>query len=156
VVAWSSASIGSHWVRDEAEYARGENKLLPLSLDGVLPPLGFRQIHALEFKDWDRKADHPAFAALLRSFGQDRSSTAPSTGHKTSTWAKPGIVVLPFTSLSADKEIEFLADGITEDVITALSTNQHVSVAARTAALKFGRTSSTSFWRSSTTIRTSS
>jgi len=137
VVAWSTASIGSHWVRDEADYARGENKLLPLSLDGVLPPLGFRQLHALQFKGWNQNADHPAFAALLSSLGQDRSSTTPSTEKTKSTWAKPGIVVLPFTSLSTDKEVEFLADGITEDVITALSTIQHVSVAARSSSFAY-------------------
>jgi hypothetical protein len=44
LVAWSTASIGSHWVRDEADYARGEDKLLPLSLDGVPPPLGLGQM----------------------------------------------------------------------------------------------------------------
>lgn len=137
VVAWSTASIGSHWVRDEADYAREENKLLPLSLDGVLPPLGFRQLHALEFKGWDRNADHPAFAALLSSLGQDRSSAEAIAKTKKSTWAKPGVVVLPFTSLSTDREIEFLADGITEDVITALSTIQHISIAARSSSFAY-------------------
>src|SRR6516162_1549923 len=34
---------------------------------------------------------------------------------------KPSVAVLPFTNMSADPEQEFLADGIAEDVITALS-----------------------------------
>ena len=34
---------------------------------------------------------------------------------------KPSIAVLPFTNMSSDPEQEFLADGITEDIITALS-----------------------------------
>jgi len=35
--------------------------------------------------------------------------------------AKPSIAVLPFQNLSADPEQEFFADGLTEDIITALS-----------------------------------
>ena len=34
---------------------------------------------------------------------------------------KPSVAVLPFTNMSADPEQEFFADGIAEDVITALS-----------------------------------
>jgi len=34
---------------------------------------------------------------------------------------KPSVAVLPFTNMSADHEQEFFADGIAEDVITALS-----------------------------------
>ncbi|MEE8252157.1 MAG: adenylate/guanylate cyclase domain-containing protein, partial [Gemmatimonadales bacterium] len=34
---------------------------------------------------------------------------------------KPSIAVLPFTNMSSDPEQEFMADGITEDIITALS-----------------------------------
>jgi adenylate cyclase len=34
---------------------------------------------------------------------------------------KPSIAVLPFTNMSSDSEQEFFADGITEDIITALA-----------------------------------
>ena len=34
---------------------------------------------------------------------------------------KPSVAVLPFTNMSADPEQEFIADGIAEDIITALS-----------------------------------
>ena len=34
---------------------------------------------------------------------------------------KPSVAVLPFTNLSADPEQEYVADGIVEDIITALS-----------------------------------
>ena len=136
IVAWSEASVGSHWVRDEADYAREEDKLLPLSLDGVLPPLGFRQIHALEFQGWDRTSKHPAFAKLLSSLGKQQS-VAASPAPKTSRWVKPSIAILPFANLSTDKEIEFVADGITEDVIAEMSTNQHISVAARSSSFAY-------------------
>src|SRR5262245_33862249 len=42
VVAWSRASVRSDWVLDEASRGRDLRKLVPLSLDGTAPPLGFR------------------------------------------------------------------------------------------------------------------
>ena len=44
---------------------------------------------------------------------------------------KPSIAVLPFANMSADPEQEFFADGITEDIITALSKFRWLFVIAR-------------------------
>lgn len=44
---------------------------------------------------------------------------------------KPAVAVLPFANMSSDPEQEFLADGIAEDVITALSRYPSLSVIAR-------------------------
>lgn len=48
---------------------------------------------------------------------------------------KPVIVVLPFTNLSDDPSQEFFSDGITEDLITALSKFRSLSVIARQTSL---------------------
>ena len=47
---------------------------------------------------------------------------------------KPSIAVLPFNNLSSDPEQEFFADGIVEDLVTALSRFPWLSVIARTRA----------------------
>jgi adenylate cyclase len=48
--------------------------------------------------------------------------TAPSAeGSSLPLPDKPSVAVLPFTNMSGDPEQEFFADGIAEDVITALS-----------------------------------
>src|SRR5262249_26672106 len=44
---------------------------------------------------------------------------------------KPSVAVLPFTNMSGDLEQEFFADGIAEDVITALSRYPSLFVIAR-------------------------
>ena len=44
---------------------------------------------------------------------------------------KPSVAVLPFANMSSDAEQEFLADGIAEDVITALSRYPSLFVIAR-------------------------
>lgn len=50
---------------------------------------------------------------------------------------RPGIAVLPFANMSTDEEVEHLADGLTEDLITLLSANRHLSVAARTSSFAY-------------------
>jgi serine/threonine protein kinase/tetratricopeptide (TPR) repeat protein len=47
------------------------------------------------------------------------------------------VAVLPFANLSADPENEFFADGITEEIINALSQLPELRVAARTSSFAF-------------------
>ena len=47
------------------------------------------------------------------------------------------IAVLPFTSMSADAEDDFFADGITEEIINALAQINELNVAARSSAFSF-------------------
>lgn len=139
LVGWSAQSLGSHWVRDEADYARGKNKLLPLSLDGSLPPLGFRQIHALDFSGWDGEATHALFQELTRSLGSNSKShsPAPGTSPENTPALVPGIALLPFDNMSNDEELGFLADGMVEDIITNLSTVKHLKIPPRTTVFAF-------------------
>ncbi len=48
VVLWSKTSAGSHWVHDEAARGRDSGRLVPLSLDGTAPPLGFGQFQCID------------------------------------------------------------------------------------------------------------
>ncbi len=147
IVAWSEHSLGSHWVRDEADYARGQNKLLPLSLDGVLAPLGFRQLHAIDCSSWNGDATHPGFVGIISALGGEPRTRDElelsfpgkevTPGAPTLAIARPGVAILPFSNMSTDEEIEFLADGLTEDIITVLSHNRHLSVPARTLVFAY-------------------
>lgn len=51
-VLWSQTSVASHWVRDEAQRGRERECLVPLSLDGTMAPLGFRQFQLLDISGW--------------------------------------------------------------------------------------------------------
>jgi hypothetical protein len=53
VVLWSSHSIESDWVKEEAEEARLRKKLVPVLIEVVIPPVGFRTIQAADLTDWD-------------------------------------------------------------------------------------------------------
>jgi adenylate cyclase len=50
---------------------------------------------------------------------------------------KPSIAVLPFTNMSGDAEQDYLADGITEDLITALARLRWLFVIARHSTFAF-------------------
>jgi adenylate cyclase len=50
---------------------------------------------------------------------------------------KPSLAVLPFANMSSDPEQEFLADGIAEDVITALSRYPSLFVIARNSSFTY-------------------
>lgn len=50
---------------------------------------------------------------------------------------KPAIAVLPFTNMSGDPEQEFFADGMTEDIITLLSTVPDLFVIARNSTFAY-------------------
>ncbi len=50
---------------------------------------------------------------------------------------KPSIAVLPFTNMSGDQEQEFFADGISEDIITALSRMPWFFVIARNSTFTY-------------------
>ena len=48
VAVWSEASARSAWVRDEAAAGRDSGRLVPVTLDGSQPPLGFRQYQTID------------------------------------------------------------------------------------------------------------
>jgi adenylate cyclase len=50
---------------------------------------------------------------------------------------KPSIAVLPFQNMSGDPEQEYFSDGITEDIITALSRSPWLFVIARNSSFAF-------------------
>ena len=86
IVAWSAASVSSHWVKDEAAEGRNRGRLVPLLLDGTPPPLGFRQIHGIDLSGWDGRGSPAAFEDLLRSI--DLVAATPSVAPASP--ARPG------------------------------------------------------------------
>lgn len=82
VVAWSQASVGSDWVLDEAAHGRDLRKLVPVSLDGTEPPLGFRQYQAVDLSRWRGDSGSLEVAAVLRGIGavSDRPVAAAPRG----------------------------------------------------------------------------
>ena len=64
-------------------------------------------------------------------------AAASSTEKSLSLPEKPSIAVLPFTNLGGDPEQEYFADGIAEDLITALSGMRWLLVTARNSTFSY-------------------
>ena len=71
--------------------------------------------------------------AKTTAFAPTASSTAPAL----SIPEKPSIAVLPFQNMSGDPEQEYFADGIVEEIITALSHFRWLSVIARNSSFTY-------------------
>jgi TolB-like protein len=50
---------------------------------------------------------------------------------------KPSIAVLPFVNMSKESDQDFFSDGLTEEIITALSKNPYLFVIARSSTFKY-------------------
>jgi adenylate cyclase len=85
----------------------------------------------------DRKSnDHPSVAA--RPFdGAPRGDAIVAEKRHLPLPNKPSIAVLPFANLSPDPEQEYFADGIANDIITALSSYPSLLVIARNSSFSY-------------------
>jgi serine/threonine-protein kinase len=90
-------------------------------------PLGVSQAvrRALSRVPADRFATASQFAEALE------------TGARVASTPEKSIAVLPFANLSADPESEYFSDGMTEEIITALTQVPSLRVAARTSSFAF-------------------
>ena len=73
-----------------------------------------------------------AYAVQIKSLTTEKIEETSLTSHE-----KPSIAVLPFDNMSGDSEQEYFSDGITEDIITALSHLRWLNVIARNSSFTY-------------------
>jgi len=141
VVLWSSSSVESAWVQDEAAEGRDSGRLVPVSLGSAKPPLGFRQFHTIALGatagEVGAEAVRDLLDAISRTCGSARESEQLTTAKSEKPAAKASICVLPFVNMSGEPEQEYFSDGISEDIITDLSKVSALSIIARNTAFQF-------------------
>ncbi len=77
VVLWSKTSVHSHWVHDEATRGRDRRVLVPLSLDGSQPPLGFGQFQVIDLSKAKLNAKDSTVQRMLRAVAALHGEEAP-------------------------------------------------------------------------------
>ena len=127
----TSAALISSILRDTPKRVTQLRVELPVSLQRILERCLAKEIHVRYGSIREvRDALEGLRLEMDRSLGV---ATRPDTAPEAS------IAVLPFTNISSDPENEFFADGITEEIINALSQISDLHVAARTSAFSFKR-----------------
>src|SRR4249919_1718485 len=105
-----------------------------------------RKILPLEFTDLGaqtvKNIEEPIRAYAVTVQGEAASSAAtgassPDNRKPLALPDKPSIAVLPFQNLSDDPDQEFFADGVVEDIITALSRTRQLFVIARNSSFSY-------------------
>jgi hypothetical protein len=110
VVLWSRQSVESAWVQDEAAVGRDSGRLLPVLLDVIAPPLGFRQYQAIDFSRWSGRGRPPAFAELVKAVGA-KGSAKPGPAAAVHPSAAPK-VARRWAFLAAIASLLFAAAGL--------------------------------------------
>jgi formylglycine-generating enzyme len=64
IVLWSATSVTREWVIEEAAEGEERGILVPVLIERVRPPLGFRSIQAADLVSWQRDTSAPAFRRL--------------------------------------------------------------------------------------------
>ncbi len=78
IVVWSVHSLPSNWVSEEADEGKKRNILVPLLLDKVEPPIGFRSIQAADLSDWQLNQPSPRFKKLVQDINLILTGTLAS------------------------------------------------------------------------------
>ncbi|MEO8618872.1 MAG: TIR domain-containing protein [Sphingomicrobium sp.] len=163
VVLWSKNSLKSDWVQDEASVGRDQHRLVPLTIDGSPPPLGFRQIQCIDISRGGPKNGNPAIDRVVAAVGDilgkpqnisvrapirvDRrnailavgTAVAAAAGFGAWRWLGSGaadnsIAVLPFDNLSGDPKQQYLSDGLSAELRDRLSRNAAIKVVGQASS----------------------
>jgi hypothetical protein len=70
IVIWSERSWASAWVKEEALFARDQEKLLPIRIDNVSIGVPFYSLHTIDFQLWDGRLDSSEANSLVESLNQ--------------------------------------------------------------------------------------
>jgi TolB-like protein/Tfp pilus assembly protein PilF len=92
VVLWSKTSVASHWVRDEATVGRDRKRLVPLSLDGSDPPLGFRQFQVIDVSKWRGRHDAPEMQRVISAIALLNGQAPPAIARSGNGIGRRGLI----------------------------------------------------------------
>jgi TolB-like protein/tetratricopeptide (TPR) repeat protein len=105
IVLWSRNSVASDWVLDEAARGRDLKKLVPLSIDGTEPPLGFRQYQSINLGSSDGHVSEATMQAVLRAVlplaGREAVPRTTTTASAPANASRRGLLLAGGTMVAA-------------------------------------------------------
>ena len=146
LVIWSADAAKSEWVLSEANRAREARKLVQVSIDRVRLPMPFDQIQCADLAGWSGEAAHPGWRKALESVvelvGAAAASLAGRAGETRPAASlqlpdKPSIAVLPFSDPTGAVEGDYFADGMVDEIVSALTRFPSLFVIASGSSLSY-------------------
>jgi len=126
VVVWSAEAVKSHWVRSEADRARTDAKIVQVRVDPTRLPMPFDQIECADLDAWNGDLANAEWRKVEAGVAHLVGRTGePGRRPAIATPDRPSIALMPFRNITPAKDAEYLADAVSEDIITALS-RQHL------------------------------
>jgi len=119
-------------IRDPSPVAQAPNDTMPGRLREIIA-------HCLEKEPERRLQSADDLALTLKSMLRDSEAVPPpgGSGARTLRPRRLSLAVLPFENAEPDSEMEYLSDGITEDVINTLSQVPKLRLVPRGVAFRF-------------------
>ena len=153
VVLWSKKSVASRWVRAEATLADRNKTLVPVMIEPCERPIMFELTQTAELAHWQGDARDRAWTAFLGDVQRFvakaaapvmeapilAAPTVEETLKPGQSGSAPSLAVLPFTNRSQLPDDEVFAEGMVEDVISALSQGVNVRVLGSTSTANLSR-----------------
>ncbi len=159
----SENSIGSENVAKEVMLISEKKRpILPIHLEPVTIPAVLKYplagIQHIEYFRGDEEENFRTIMRALQRAGVEPRVSSPLSGegpqndlaesptgmtaahsmHSTEVPLSPGaLAVLPFENISPEKETDYFADGLTEELITSLSTLSEVEVVSRIVSMQY-------------------
>ena len=90
---------------------------------------------ALGYFIWERQA--PIGPSTAEPTASTFGTLAPDQREESAVAQRRSIAVIPFVNMSSDKEQEWFADGLTEEILNSLARTPDLLVAARTSSFMF-------------------
>jgi TolB-like protein len=144
VVLWSKKSVVSRWVRAEATLADRNRTLVPARIESCDLPIMFELTQTADLSHWQGNVGDSAWRAFLTDIRQIVATKALPAPPPTfaaipqpTRDRKPSIAVLPFINRSGRAEDDVFADGMVEDLTTALSLSRRMKVIAASATATY-------------------
>jgi len=143
VVVWSKHSVGSEWVRNEANEGAERGILVPAQIDAARPPLAFRRTQSAQLLGWPDGSHAETIAELVRGI---RDVVGKRTGEPVALVEpeRPAnrrerivVAVLPLADRSPERNMAYLCEGLAEDLMNALFSVAGLRVLSTTDTFRF-------------------
>lgn len=103
IVAWSRDATRSRWVTEEADEGQKRGILIPVLLDPIEPPIGFRSLQAADLSNWVPHQHSAAFEQLLCDIGTLIDNNIPTEGRSVGHPRSPHPAALQSISRAGSK-----------------------------------------------------